>query len=66
MSNTYDEPWDFRPDDDDEDSCEPIGSCDNCEQNIYEDDYYIFDGERLCDQCAWYAMGCPGPGDYEA
>jgi hypothetical protein len=41
---------------------EPIGSCCNCSVNVYEEDAWFFDGGVvLCDQCAWLAMGCPGP-----
>jgi len=36
---------------DDVDDWEPIGSCDNCGANIY-DESEVHDG--LCDQCAWY------------
>jgi hypothetical protein len=48
---------------DEEECLEAIGSCGGCSVNLYEDDYYIIDGFHLCGQCAWYAMGCPGPGD---
>lgn len=46
------------PDDFDDDN-EPIGSCENCDSNIYESED---DGSGLCDQCQWYAAGCPQPG----
>jgi hypothetical protein len=48
--------------DDDEDYSEPIGSCDNCGVNIYEDDR---EWGGLCDSCAWFAAGCPEPGRSE-
>lgn len=61
MSNEPDDDYD---DFDDDESCEPIGSCDECEQDIYEADYFdMDDGSRLCNHCAWIAMGCPSPGD---
>lgn len=31
-------------------SGEPVGSCENCGTNLYEDD-----DEELCDQCIWWA-----------
>lgn len=31
---------------------EPIGSCDNCGVNVYEDED---DGSGLCGQCQWFA-----------
>lgn len=34
---------------------EPIGSCDNCDTNLYEDDCYFLDGDELCGQCYWWA-----------
>lgn len=36
----------------DEDDGEPVGSCDNCDLNIYPSED---DGSGLCDQCQWYA-----------
>jgi len=45
---------------DDFDDNEPVGSCDNCDSNIYESED---DGSGLCDQCQWYAAGCPSPDD---
>ncbi len=49
--------WEMMPpedgegeDDESDDLGEPIGSCEMCQVNIYEDD---IDG--LCDQCAWHA-----------
>lgn len=47
----------------DDDGCEPIGSCEECEQDIFADDYFVIGGDRLCSQCAWLAMGCPEPGN---
>jgi hypothetical protein len=32
----------------DDDYSEPVGSCENCGTNLYEDD-----DEDLCDQCLW-------------
>lgn len=49
--------YDDYDDDEEDDGMEPVGSCENCRTNLYEDD----DAE-LCDQCLWYAMGCPTPG----
>ncbi len=50
----------------DDESCEAIGSCDECECDIYEADCYVMDdGLRLCGYCAWVAMGCPLPNDSE-
>lgn len=48
-----------------DDSSEPIGSCDECECDVFEDDVYYVDGEQLCSRCAWVASGCPEPGDIE-
>lgn len=33
-----------------DDGNEPIGSCENCECNLYADDEW----NGLCDQCAWH------------
>lgn len=43
-----DDEWD----DDDSWDDEPIGSCDECEANLYRDDSY----DGLCSQCAWLAQ----------
>ena len=32
--------------------CEPIGSCDSCECDVF-DEYIGDDGEFLCGQCHW-------------
>ena len=33
---------------------EPIGSCELCGVNVYEDDAHLCDqGGYICDQCAW-------------
>lgn len=43
---------DYLHDEYDYDPCnEPIGSCEDCGTNIYEDED---DGSGLCDQCQWY------------
>lgn len=42
---------------DDEYNDEPIGSCENCGTNLYEDDCYILKGDELCGQCYWFATG---------
>ncbi len=31
---------------------EPVGSCDECHCNLYEDDNY----DGLCNSCAWHAQ----------
>jgi hypothetical protein len=42
------------PDDDGEDdSHEPVGSCEWCGANLYPDDLGL--EEELCDQCLWHA-----------
>lgn len=56
-----DDDFDFNDRMDDECGYEVIGSCDECEQDIDEDDCYYIDGLRLCGRCAWIAMGEPGP-----
>lgn len=33
---------------------EPIGACDACDCDLYEDDCYIVDGDELCGQCYWW------------
>lgn len=38
-----------------EEDDEPIGSCDNCDTNLYADDVYYVRGLRLCGQCCWHA-----------
>lgn len=43
---------DIRNGEDDRDIGEPVGSCDWCEANLYEDDG---DGV-LCDRCLWLSM----------
>lgn len=45
----------------DDDMEEPVGSCDNCSVNVYADDNLLIDGVLLCSQCAWFALGSPGP-----
>ena len=42
---------------DDGDYSEPIGSCDECGTNLYDDDVWVFFGEDLCGQCYWHATG---------
>jgi formylmethanofuran dehydrogenase subunit E len=49
-----DEQWD----DDEPDDYEPIGSCDECNINVYEDDVHFINGLILCDHCA-YRMTAP-------
>lgn len=39
--------------DEPDDSYEPIGSCDECDTNLYEDDCYSFQGLQICGQCYW-------------
>jgi hypothetical protein len=54
-----DDDFDYEPDyPDDYDDNEPVGSCDNCDSNIYPSED---DGSGLCDQCQWYAAGGPQP-----
>lgn len=51
----------FEHEDDDYDSSEPIGSCDECATNLYEDDAYVLpDGTEVCGQCLWYMTGGRG------
>jgi hypothetical protein len=38
----------------DDDMGEPVGSCDLCDCNIYEEED---DGSGLCDQCQFYVYG---------
>jgi len=39
---------------DDDDQLHPIGSCDECETNLYEGDSYHIPGYgEVCGQCAW-------------
>lgn len=40
--------------DDDDDGGEPIGSCDDCQADVYEDEVHRIDGALLCDTCAWW------------
>lgn len=35
-----------------DDYSEPVGSCENCGTNLYEDD-----DSELCDQCLWRSQG---------
>lgn len=42
-------------DDDYDDSYEVIGSCDECECDLTEDDCYHRWGLQLCGQCYWRA-----------
>ena len=48
--------------DDDFDESEPVGSCINCESDIYP---FEDDGSGLCDQCQWYSVagGASSDGD---
>lgn len=48
---------------DEDDEGEPIGSCDNCDCNLYEDDCWHLDGMQFCNQCYWYATGGEPPDD---
>lgn len=41
----------------DYDEDEPIGACDECSGDVYEDAVVYAYGSTLCDQCAWYASG---------
>lgn len=48
--------WDgVYPDDYDEWN-EPVGSCEQCGTNLYEED-----DEEYCDQCLWRLSGGPSP-----
>ena len=51
------DPYDYPKELDDDPSDEPIGCCDNCESNLYEEDTYEVDGLQLCGYCAWAAQG---------
>lgn len=49
------------PPEDCEDNGEPVGSCDECDTNLYGDEVFYVPGYgKLCSQCAWMAMngGC--------
>lgn len=50
----YEVAWEFRDYDEDD---EPIGSCDDCDGDLYEDDMREIAGLRLCGQCAWRRKG---------
>lgn len=50
----FDYPDDYVPLEDE--SREPVGSCEWCGTNLYEDD-----DDELCDQCLWHVM--PDSGD---
>lgn len=43
-------------DDFDGDCFEPVGSCEECGTNLYEDD-----DPELCDQCLWRSIGGDDP-----
>ena len=47
------EDWDACECADGDPAGEPIGSCEECMVNVYEDDYHWGANELLCDQCAW-------------
>ena len=53
MDYDFDE---FTPGYDDEDY-EVIGSCDECECDIDEEDCYILGDEQYCGQCYWRLTG---------
>lgn len=40
----------------DDDRYEIIGSCDNCDCDIDEEDCYHWNGLQLCSYCCWLAM----------
>lgn len=44
---------------DEDDACEPVGSCDWYGTNLYPHD----DWDGLCNQCAWHAEQNAGGGD---
>ncbi len=48
-----DEYEDQRFEHEDDEYDEPIGSCDDCGTNLYEDDCYYHHGLQLCGQCYW-------------
>ena len=53
-----DEDYDYSHGDfDDDEGDEPIGCCDECDGNLYEDDCYFLHGLELCGQCYWHATG---------
>jgi hypothetical protein len=53
VDSYFDDVPDFEDYHNAEDDAEPVGSCDNCESNLYRDDVYYIDDMRLCGQCAW-------------
>lgn len=56
MPNDDYDPDGFDGDPGDEDGdFEPIGSCDNCDTNLYMNDCYVHHGDQLCGQCYWWA-----------
>ena len=59
------DPYDYPAELDDEEHCQPIGCCEECECDVFEDDVCVIDDElvRLCGHCAWIAAGCPEPGE---
>lgn len=57
---TESDPEDWEYDGPDDESGEPIGCCDECEGNLYEDDVYYLMGLQFCGQCYWYATGGEG------
>ena len=54
----------YEGDDDWDEEEEPLGSCDECDEDVYAaDGGGRHGGELLCSQCLWIAMGEPGPDD---
>lgn len=51
LEASYDDVADWYALDHDDDYSEPVGSCEWCGTNLYEDD-----DEELCDQCLWHAQ----------
>jgi hypothetical protein len=50
-----DSDYEFEGDEsDDDDYGEPIGSCDECSTNLYEDNCYEIDGLEVCGHCYWW------------
>lgn len=57
MATDYEPFGDCEPGYDDEESYEPVASCDECQGDVYEDELWEIDGFIYCDQCAWYIQG---------
>lgn len=59
VADTVDEIEDYYPDEDEDEDEEPVAYCDNCGEEIWDEDEVVYgeDGEYCCDECREEAEG---------